>query len=520
MTGGQPVTTRRCQPPALPPAPTNLTSAQLKRRHIISSLVHSENNYVASLQRLVNDYKKPLEDSNPPIVSSSKVSIMFHRVPDILQCHTLFRIALSEAIKNWDKEEKIGDVFVANFSKALVLEIYSDFINNFTAAMECAKQESKRKSALADFLKVKQITAHDRVSFFGLMVKPVQRFPQFILLLQDLLKETPPGHPDRMALQLALTTLESLAEMLNERKREAEQFAAFRDKLRSISGKLSTPRPSSSDLLNNENSMHHQGHQGGNGGRFLLREDDVMQLEFNTQGLFSRSKPRRLILLNDLLVCVAVNGRSSEVDPSSSISTSANERLTLKWAVPVSDVEVIDGAAGGTLARVLAYGGSGSISSGISSGTSGKRSSLTRTVTPNHLGLSSLTLSGNEKSSDNSSSSGQAENLAQDMHDLMHDFDVVSRISSLIGSLKGEYEGINTSLTSSILSDIQKSIRQKDEEMSWVDACCLQIAIKSSKGSRSLESCTFQTRDPNIKKEWIVGNYSMRKFHENLEATK
>lgn len=63
------------------------------------------------------------------------------------------------------------------------------------------------------------------------MVKPVQRFPQFILLLQDLLKETPPGHPDRMALQLALTTLESLAEMLNERKREAEQFAAFRDKV-------------------------------------------------------------------------------------------------------------------------------------------------------------------------------------------------------------------------------------------------------------------------------------------------
>lgn len=238
MAGGQPLPTRRCLPPALPPAPANLSSAQLKRRHIIGSLVLSENNYVASLQRLVNDYKKPLEESNPPILSPSKVSILFHRVSELLQCHTVFRIALSEAIKNWDQEEKIGDVFVANFSKAVVLEIYSDFINNFTAAMECAKQESKRKSALADFLKVKQITAHDRISFFGLMVKPVQRFPQFILLLQDLLRETPPGHPDRMALQLALTTLESLAEMLNERKREAEQFAAFRDKLRSISGKF------------------------------------------------------------------------------------------------------------------------------------------------------------------------------------------------------------------------------------------------------------------------------------------
>ena len=153
---------------------------------------------------------------------------MFHRVTDILHYHTLFRIALSEAIRNWDRDEAIGDVFVATFSKAIVLEIYSEFINNFTTAMEVARQESKRKSAFADFLALKQINAPDRVSFFGLMVKPVQRFPQFILLLQDLLKETPPGHSDRMALQLALTTLESLAEMLNERKREAEQYAAFR----------------------------------------------------------------------------------------------------------------------------------------------------------------------------------------------------------------------------------------------------------------------------------------------------
>jgi len=37
------------------------------------------------------------------------------------------------------------------------------------------------------------------------MVKPVQRFPQFILLLQDLLKETPPGHSDRMALQVKIS---------------------------------------------------------------------------------------------------------------------------------------------------------------------------------------------------------------------------------------------------------------------------------------------------------------------------
>ena len=88
----------------------------------------------------LQDYKRPLEESSPPILSSSKVDILFHRVPEILQCHLLFRIALSEAVRNWDKDEKIGDVFVASFSKAVVLEIYSDFINNFSLAMDCAKQ--------------------------------------------------------------------------------------------------------------------------------------------------------------------------------------------------------------------------------------------------------------------------------------------------------------------------------------------------------------------------------------------
>ena len=45
---------RRHQPPALPPMPPGLSPEQIKRRHIITSIVHSENNYVATLQRLVN----------------------------------------------------------------------------------------------------------------------------------------------------------------------------------------------------------------------------------------------------------------------------------------------------------------------------------------------------------------------------------------------------------------------------------------------------------------------------------
>lgn len=256
-------------------------------------------------------------------------------MPDILQCHKLFRIALADCVRNWDRDEKLGDVFVGAFSKPQVLEVYSGFINNFSAAMELAKMEAKRKSALADFFKVKQISAHDRLSFFGLMVKPVQRFPQFILFLQDLLKYTPQGHHDRMSLQLALTQLESLAEMLNERKREAEQYQAFKEMLGHISGTFNTR-----SLTTTTDGTRH---------RYLLREDNVTQLEFNQSGFIMKSKQRRLLLLNDKVICVSVA-------PKQSHDFGAHEKLSFKWMYPVTDVEIVDNSTSATLSRILTAG--------------------------------------------------------------------------------------------------------------------------------------------------------------------
>ena len=56
--------------------------------------------------------------------------------------------------------------------------------------------------------------------------------------------------------------------------------------------------------------------------------------EFNNVGLVTKTKPRRLYLLNDLLVCVSAG-------PKQPGDFNNNERLSLKWAVPVNDVEVL-----------------------------------------------------------------------------------------------------------------------------------------------------------------------------------
>uniref|UniRef100_A0A7G3ATU0 Putative guanine nucleotide exchange factor n=1 Tax=Lutzomyia longipalpis TaxID=7200 RepID=A0A7G3ATU0_LUTLO len=426
-------------PPTLPPAPAGLSQEQLKRRLIVASICHSENSYIGTLQRLVNDYKKPLDESSPPILSTSKISTLFYRLPEILQCHTLFRIALAECVRNWDRDEKIGDVFIGAFSKPIVLDIYSGFINNFSAAMELAKMEAKRKSALADFFKVKQISAHDRLSFFGLM---------------DLLKYTPQGHQDRMALQLALTQLESLAEMLNERKREAEQYQAFKEMLGHISGTFNT-RSLSTD--------------GNSRNRYLLREDNVTQLEFNQCGFIVKSKQRRLLLLNDKVICVSVA-------PKQSSDFGATEKLSFKWMFPVADVEIVDNSTSATLSRIL--------TAGLNRGGSLK-SNTSQTSAP-----------------EGSNAPNGADNLCNEMSNLMHDYEIVSRINDLVGSLKGSYSEISTDITRKILNNIQSSIQKKDEEMAWMDSCCLQLVAKSKSGKE--ETFTFQTENPAVKKEWIT----------------
>ncbi|XP_075590489.1 rho guanine nucleotide exchange factor 10-like protein isoform X1 [Dermatophagoides farinae] len=420
---------KKQRPPIqLPEIPGELSKEQLKRRYIIGSIVDSENSYINSLQRIINLYKKPLEESSPSILSQNKINIIFHRLEQILQCHTIFGIALSQCVREWDEKEQIGDVFIASFSKSMVLDIYSDFINNFTNAMETARKAAKSKSSFAQFLQEKSLSSPDRLSFFGLMVKPVQRFPQFILLLSDLLKHTPSDHHDRMSLQLALTQLESLADRLNERKRDAERHFAVKQLLKDYL---------SSSTTNSSN-------------RFLLRQDDIYQLELDTSsGLVMKTKCRKLYLLNDMLVCVSVP---------------ANR---LKYAVSLQDVDVMDDVTPAT----------------------------------NNLIANSMLKSKDPATANSSPKHCTVERMYCDLNSLIHDLEVISRVSNLLSSLRYQYQGISVELVEQIGTEIREEIRKKDAQITLIDRSCLQIRIRSKNYK---DIICIQMNDPETKKDWLT----------------
>lgn len=290
--------------PALPPMPDGLSEGQLKRRYVVESIINIENSYVNSLLRLQQHYVFPLKQS-PSIISLDKTDSIFAYLDDILKCHLMFQVALEECAKNWDTNEQIGSQFVSSFSKSMVLESYAAYVNNFLTSTSLVKRLARERQPFEAFLVERQRSSPDKVDVIGLMLKPVQRFPQYILQIKDLIKYTSRDHPDYLDLLHALTTLESIAYELNERKRSSEEKLAAKVVLKKLDIK-----PAAEDS-------------------YLVRQDDVERVEYTPDGQVLRRKPNRLLLFSDMLVCLRIDSDNKE-------------KYYLKWYVPIGKVDYHD----------------------------------------------------------------------------------------------------------------------------------------------------------------------------------
>ncbi|XP_042356579.1 rho guanine nucleotide exchange factor 10 isoform X2 [Plectropomus leopardus] len=459
--------------PVLCPAPEGLSQQQLVRRCILGSILESEKNYLEALKRILEQYEKPLSQIEPRLLSDRKLKMTFYRVREILQCHFLFQIALASRVADWDNLEMIGDVFVASFSKSMVLDAYSEYVNNFSTAMAVVRKTCASKPGFLEFLKHRQETSSDRMTLYGLMMKPIQRFPQFILLLQDMLKNTPVGHADRLPLQMALTELETLAEKLNEKKREADQRCEIRHIAKAMNERYLNK------LLSN-------------GSRYLIRSDDMVETVYNERGEIIKTKERRLFLLNDVLMCATPNIRCQDGSGSGSGNAPLDQKYLLKWSVPLSFVEVLE------------FGSSEDMGDNSRYPTSHSGEKVVINAKPNKLYMGP----------------GQ---LYQDLQNLIHDLSLVNQISGMISSLKGNYQNVNPTVAQDWVSGLQRLIMKKEEEIRAADRCRIQLQLPGKhdkSGKPTYFSAVFNTLSPAIKQSWI-SNLQMAKLaleEDNLQG--
>ncbi|XP_068027873.1 rho guanine nucleotide exchange factor 10-like protein isoform X5 [Anomalospiza imberbis] len=452
------VSDMRHPPPELGPAPEGLSPQQVLRRHILGSIVQSERSYVDSLKRILQDYRNPLLEMEPKVLSARKCQVVFFRLKEILQCHSMFQIALASRVAEWDSNEKIGDLFVASFSKSMVLDVYSDYVNNFTTAMSLIKKACLTKPAFLDFLKKRQMASADRVTLYGLMVKPIQRFPQFILLLQDMLKNTPRGHADRLSLQLALTELETLAEKLNEQKRLADQVAEMQQLSKSISD-----RSSFNKLLSS-------------GQRQLLLCETLTETVYGDRGQLLKSKERKVFLLSDLLVCANVNFKG-QLEISSLVPL--GPKYVLKWSTALPQVQVVE---------VGQESGTGDKDSAVAVANAGAR----RHAPAGQAAHNKVYLG--------------PPRLFQELQDLQKDLAVVEQITLLVSTLHGTYQNLNMTVAQDWCLALQRMMKVKEEEIHSANKCRLRLLLpgKPDKSGRPISvMVVFITPSPLSKISWV-----------------
>ncbi|XP_029287640.1 rho guanine nucleotide exchange factor 10-like protein isoform X2 [Cottoperca gobio] len=439
-------------PPQLSPMPEGLTNHQVVRRHILGSIIQSERSYLESLRRIVQEYQRPLMEADPRILSPRKIRPIFYRMREITQCHSMFQIALASRVAEWDSSEKIGDLFVASFSKSMVLDVYSEYVNNFTNAMALIKKACVSKPAFLEFLKKKQASSVDRITLYGLMVKPIQRFPQFILLLQDMLKNTPKGHVDRLPLQLALTELEMLAEKLNEQKRVADQIAETQQLARSVSDRLLSKQ------LNSE--------QGS-----LVLCETLIETVYGDRGQVLKSKERKVFLFDDVLICANINVKGP---PDISSLVPVGPKYTMKWSAPLQQVQVVEVGQEGSQSKDTFFQQSGA-----------KRPSGACTSGKAILG---------------------PPRLYQELQELQHDLSVVEEVTLLVGTLQGMYQNLNTTVAQDWCLALQRLIRIKEEQIQSANKCRLRLQVpgRPDKSGRPVSfMVVLNTPNPLSKISWV-----------------
>ncbi|KAH8281139.1 hypothetical protein KR054_012135, partial [Drosophila jambulina] len=282
----------------------NMISEQRKktiadtRTYVVQEIYRNEQTYVESLQTVVVKYLKVLKaPEHAGMIDTRTVDEIFFMVPDILEIHEKFLGDLKQRLDDWDVHQKVGDAFMETFSKLEVLEVYTSFVNNCNRAKNAIRSMKHQRPSFSKFLESTAREHKGKLTLDNLLIKPVQKFPNYELLFQRLIKHTDHDHPDTKHLQDVLKLVHDILVHINCKEREIMENGQREATLRELEGVIE----GITDLIAPER-------------QFLL-----FDLVSMPSGQGAR-KDRGFFLFNDLLVLTSIKKRSGTIrKPNSSI---------------------------------------------------------------------------------------------------------------------------------------------------------------------------------------------------------
>ncbi|KAI6052716.1 rho guanine nucleotide exchange factor 17 [Marmota monax] len=302
------------------------------RKHVTMTLLDTEQSYVESLRTLMQGYMQPLKQpENSLLCDPSLVDEIFDQIPELLEHHEQFLEEVRHCVQTWHAQQKVGALLVQSFSKDVLVNIYSAYIDNFLNAKDAVRVAKEARPAFLKFLEQSMRENKEKQALSDLMIKPVQRIPRYELLVKDLLKHTPEDHPDHPLLLDAQRNIKQVAERINKGVRSAEEAERHARVLQEIEAHIEGMEDLQAPL------------------RRFLRQEMVIEVK-----AIGGKKDRSLFLFTDLIVCTTLKRKSGSLRRSSmSLYTAASvidtaSKYKMLWKLPLEDADIIKGASQAT----------------------------------------------------------------------------------------------------------------------------------------------------------------------------
>lgn len=260
---------------------TEDAAAQKKKKrvfYIAQEIMTSEMMFVDALRLLNEDFRRAVEEGEKErgtfIIPEDMLNQLLKYFPQLENLNKKLLRELQERIEHWPETEKISDIFV---TLGPFLKLYSSYFRDFNLTATLLDECRKKFPLFAEV--VKEFEASPRCKKLSLshyMLKPVQRIPQYRLLLQDYLHHLPEDSSDYEDTVTALGIVSEVADHANETMKQGDNITK---------------------LISIQNSIygHHEVIQPG---RVFIKEGELMKLSRKIM------QPRWFILFNDSLWCM------------------------------------------------------------------------------------------------------------------------------------------------------------------------------------------------------------------------
>jgi len=184
--------------------------------HVAREILTSEKTFIDVLNLLTEEFPRFVIEREKEMQCNSfgnDVQKILCGLPEYKELNKSLLSDLEDRIKNWREEPKLSDIFIKT---GPMLKIYSQYIKTFEDNSRFYAECLQKSPQFANIVFLFEDVRCRKMKLPGYLLKPVQRMPQYSLLLESYRQNLEPGSAEYEDTEKAIAIVKGVAEYADE----------------------------------------------------------------------------------------------------------------------------------------------------------------------------------------------------------------------------------------------------------------------------------------------------------------